>query len=257
MSKRTTPIIIGNWKTTPATKEIAVTFIKQLDKKCGSSKIKLPRKAYYLAVPDIFIPPLSELSSYGYIGAQNSTGTSLGQITGETTPSMLASGGASFILLGHSEVRKQGETSEAVSLKVALSLQSKITTVLCVGEEKRDKEGVYLELLEKDLTVSLALAPKHLLSNLVIAYEPIWAIGKDIPATPAECFEAVIALRRALATLFSIDYAKKIHIIYGGAVTADTAKIFLTDGGVDGLLIGRASQEVSSFLEILKVCHSA
>jgi len=257
MSKRTTPIIIGNWKTNPATKELAVTFIKQLDKKCVASKVKLPKKAYYLAVPDIFIPPLSELSSCGYIGAQNSTGISLGQITGATTPLMLASGGASFTLLGHSEVRKQGETSETVSPKVALSLQSKLTTVLCIGEEKRDKEGVYLELLEKELTTSLALAPKHLLSNLIIAYEPVWAVGKDVPATPAECFEAVIALRRALATFFSIDYAKKIHIIYGGDVKADTANTFLTDGGVDGLLIGRASQDVSSFLEILKVCHSA
>lgn len=256
MSKHTAPIIIGNWKTTPATLEAAVKFVKQLDKKCTSSKAKLPKKAYYLAVPDIFIPTLSEISTSGYIGAQNISGVTLGQETGLTVPSMLFSGGASFSIVGHSEVRARGESTDERAHKVALSLQGKITTVLCVGERIRDKEGNYLATLEEDVIASLSLVPKHHLSNLIIAYEPLWAIGRDTAATPSECFEAVIALRRALATLLSIDYAKKVHIIYGGTVSKDNAQSFITEGGVDGLLIGRASQDVTSFMEILTLSYS-
>lgn len=255
MNKRTTPIIIGNWKTTPATKEEAIKFVKQLDKKISSIKFKLPKKSYYLAVPDIFIPHISSVTKSGYIGSQNVSGTSLGEITGVTVPSMLLSGGAEFTIIGHSEVRAKGEKIEDRAKKVALSLQSKLTTVLCIGEQERDNQGTYLATLEEDVVQSLSLVPKHLLSNLIIAYEPIWAIGRDKPATPSECFEAVIALRRALATLLSIDYAKKVNIIYGGSIEAEDAKIFLTDGGVDGLLVGRASQKVASFAEIISTCY--
>lgn len=255
MAKRTTPIIIGNWKTTPADITLATKFVKQLDKKCSSSKIKLPRKSYYLAVPDIFIPKLKEISS-GYIGSQNVSGISLGQETGLTIPSMLLSAGADFTIIGHSEVRARGETAGERSHKVALSLQSKLPTILCVGEQERDKEGAYLAFLEEDVKESLSLVARNLFDNLIIAYEPVWAIGGNTSATPHECFEVVIALRRALASIAGIDYAKKVHIIYGGTVTKENAKTFIKEGGVDGLLIGRASQDVSTFSEIISSCHS-
>lgn len=256
MAKRTTPIIVGNWKTTPATLDVAIKFIKQLDKKCSTSKIKLPKKSYYLAVPDIFIPALSKISS-GYIGSQNVSGISLGQETGATIPSMLLSGGATFTLVGHSEVRASGEGVDERSHKMALSLQSRLPTILCVGERARDKEGKYLAKLEEDVKQSLSLVKRNLFENLIIAYEPVWAIGGDTPATTHECFEVVIALRRALASIAGIDYAKRVNILYGGTVTKDNAKLFITDGGVDGLLIGRASQEVTTFANIINSCHSS
>lgn len=261
MTKRTVPLIVGNWKTTPATLAEAVKCIKQLDKKCAALKgkkgISIPKKAYYVAVPDIFIPELLSITTHGYIGAQNISGVSLGQVTGATIPSMLESVGADFTIIGHSEVRAKGETTEERAHKVALSLQSKLTTILCVGEEVRDTNGNYLAELEEDVKASLSLVSRNLFENLIIAYEPVWAIGKSVPATTSECFEAVIALRRALATLSGIDYAKKVHLIYGGAVTIDTAKQFLQEGGVDGLLIGRASQEAATFAEILTVCYTS
>lgn len=256
MTKRTTPLVVGNWKTTPGTKDEAVTFIKKLEKKCTSAKTKLPKKSYYLAVPDIFIPYTFPLAKSGYIGAENVSGLELGQRTGAEIPSQLQSGGASFVIIGHSEVRAQGETQDARRTKVALSLQSKLTTILCVGEKKRDKEGSYLAELEEDIKETLSLVSRNLFDNLIVAYEPVWAIGGKAPATPQECFEVVIALRRALASIASIDYAKKVHILYGGAVTKDTARTFIDEGGVDGLLIGRASQEVNVFFDIITVCHT-
>lgn len=256
MIKRTTPLIVGNWKTTPETLDIAVKFIKQLDKKITSSKIKLPKKSYFVAVPDIFIPHLKKIVMRGYIGAENISGIGGGQITGATIPSQILTGGADFTLVGHSEVRAQGETIEDRARKVALSLQAKLTTILCFGETVRDKNGDYLSELEEDIKQSLSLVDRSLFENLILAYEPVWAIGAPQPATPAECFEVIIALRRALASLVGIDYAKKVHVLYGGAVASDNAKNFLEEGGVDGLLVGRASQNVNSFMEIITSCYS-
>ena len=256
MIKRTAPIIVGNWKSTPRTLEEGVKFIKQLEKKLSSQKIKLPKKTYYIAAPEIFIPKLSDLAKRGYIGAETVHGTVLGQVTGATIPSQLLSGGASFTIVGHSEVRARGETVAERQEKVLLALTSRLTTILCFGEHRRDKGGKYLEELENDVKQTLASVKRELFSELIVAYEPVWAIGGAEPATAAECFEAVIALRRALAALGGIDYAKKVQILYGGAVTKDNVKTFLEEGGVDGLLIGRASQEVSSFVDILTASHS-
>lgn len=255
MIKRTKPLIVGNWKSTPKTLPEAQKFIKQLEKKLTASRTKFPKKSYYLAVPEIFIPSLTELAKKGYIGAQTVNGVLLGQITGATVPSQLLSGGAAFTIVGHSEVRARGETQEERSAKVLASLSVRLTTVLCFGEHSRDKEGKYLEELENDVKQTLSSVKRELFTELIVAYEPIWAIGAPNPATPAECFEAVIAIRRALAHLAGIDYAKKVQILYGGAVTKDTSKSFLEEGGVDGLLIGRASQEVLSFIDILHASY--
>jgi triosephosphate isomerase len=257
MAKHTTPIIVGNWKTNPDTLGNAITFIKKLERKCSSVKSKLPKKVYYIASPDIFIPHLTPIAKRGGIGSQNVSGLTLGQVTGVTVPSQLLSGGAHFTLIGHSEVRKRGETLEERTIKVKSSLQSKLTTILCLGEKERDKHGTYLHDLEKELQNMLGTIERKLFENLIIAYEPVWAIGGKVPATQAECFEVVIALRRALASFAGIDYAKKIKILYGGTVTPENARSFIDDGGVDGLLIGRSSQDVESFFEIITSCHSA
>ena len=201
MTKRTAPIIVGNWKSTPSMLGEGVKFIKQLEKKIATSKNKLPKKSYYIAAPEIFIPHLVPLAKRGYIGAENVSGLEPGQHTGVEIPSQLQSGGAAFTIIGHSEVRKLGETVEARAKKVANSLQIKFTTILCFGEHKRDKEGKYLEELENDVKQTLSLVKRELFSELIVAYEPVWAIGGIAPATPAECFEAVIAIRRALASL--------------------------------------------------------
>lgn len=265
MSKRTTPIIVGNWKATPETLDIAKKYIKQLDKKCISissgsktkEALKLPKKSYFLAVPEVFITSLSEIAVHGYIGAENISGTKTGQTTGATTVSQLKSAGASFVIIGHSDIREQGETIESCAKKVEHALSLKLPTVLCFGEAHRDKNGNYLNELEENVKQTLSFIDRSLFENLIIAYEPLWAIGSKVPATTGECFEVVIALRRALASLVGIDYAKKVQVLYGGAVTKETAKSFLEEGGVDGLLIGRASQDIDAFMDIITTCYSA
>lgn len=256
MKKRAKPLVVGNWKTTPATLKEAVTFVKSLEKKISTKKKSLGIN-YYLAVPDIFAGTLIPLAKNGEIGVQNINGITTGEETGLTTPGMVASSGATFAILGHSEVRKRGEDLHELSQKTALSLKAKLLTVLCVGESFRDKEGNYLSLLENELKEILINVDRGLFSNLVIAYEPIWAIGAKEPATVNECFEVVIALRRALASLVGIEYAKKVSIIYGGAVTKETGRGFLEEGGVDGLLVGRASQDLKTFVPLLETIFNA
>jgi triosephosphate isomerase len=257
MRKRSKPFIVGNWKTTPSTVKEASTFIKTLERKLSTSKQKISGTAYYIAAPDIFIPTLIPIATHGEIGAQNSGAITTGQQTGLTTSGMLQSAGATFTILGHSEARARGEDIHTISQKVDLSLRAKLLTILCVGEKMRDQNGQYLAELEEELRGILAHISRELFSNLIIAYEPVWAIGQAEPATITECFEVVIALRRALASLVGIEYAKKVAIIYGGSVTAETTRSFLTEAGVDGLLIGKASQNVTAFMAILRAAHTA
>lgn len=256
MSKRSLPLLVGNWKTTPATLQESLTFVRALERRLIASKQKLPKKAYYLAVADVFIPTLAEAARRGHVGSQNVSGVSTGQETGLSVPSQLLSGGAAFTIIGHSEVRARGETGEDRARKVALSLQSKLFTILCVGEKKRDTHGRYLAELEEDVKEALSLVKRELFENLCIAYEPVWAVGGTEPATPHEAFEVVIALRRALASLVGIDHAKKVLVLYGGTVQEENARTFIEEGGVDGLLIGRASQDVATFGNIILSCHT-
>ncbi len=255
MKKRSFPMIVGNWKTFPGTYKEALSFVKKLDTKVGT--LTKYKDAYYLAVPDVYLQGLAKEINKGVIGAQHITGTTLGATTGQTTPGMLKSSGALFSILGHSEVRANGETTENITKKLELALMERLQVILCVGEQERDKHGNYLVELEAELKAHLEHIDTSLFSYLTIAYEPVWAIGKETPATVEECFEVAIALRRALASLVGIDYAKKVSILYGGTVTKENAVLFLKEGGVDGLLIGRASTDIHSFSAIIKEALSA
>lgn len=253
MKKIGKPIIVGNLKSTPDTLKEVISFVKAVDKKINSKGLK--KSSYLLATPEAYVNPVSLITKTGIIGAQNITGVSVGQQTGETTASMLLSAGAEFTILGHSEVRKRGEGNERIAEKLSVALGKKLTVILCIGEKERDKDGKYLSFLEEEIKACLSLIKRESLHNLIIAYEPIWAIGGKVPATPQECFEVIISIRRTLAEMFGIDYAKKVHMLYGGTVTEENAKLFIDEGGVDGLLVGRSSQTANSFSSIILNCY--
>ena len=149
-----------------------------------------------------------------------------------------------------------GETNSDINKKVRLALKYKITPVLCVGERERDHHGLYLSRIKTDLEEALAQVPKNILKNVVIAYEPIWAIGEhaQAPATPAESLEMALFIRKVLADFIHEREARVIRILYGGSVTAENAVEFLKQGGVQGLLVGRESLDAKKFASI---CMSA
>ena len=151
-----------------------------------------------------------------------------------------------------------GETDEQVALKLKSILQFPLIPVLCIGEKTRDDDGAYIKEIRKQLKASLVGLTKEEIARLVIAYEPVWAIGKNAkaPCTPAECREVVQVIRQVLADqLGSTAFVAQIPVVYGGSVDAINAESFLLDGLVAGLLVGRASLDPKQFVQIIKIAE--
>jgi triosephosphate isomerase len=245
------PLVIGNWKAYLTSQKACVALLKAVTlastKKFGT---------YGFAVPDIFLAPLQALKTKALLGIQNIGEAEAGAHTGKNLASMAASVKADFTILGHSEVRSNGETNEVVNAKIQAAFKEKLHVVLCVGEHSRDKNGTYLTYIEDQLKACLTRVDPKDYHLLTIAYEPIWAVGASTSASPEECFEAIIIIRRTLATLGNIAHAKKVLVLYGGTVTKENAAHFISDGGADGLLVGRASTNVKEFTSILHAVYA-
>lgn len=216
---------------------------------------KLTNVQTVICPPFVYISELKKLVT-GHrvvVGAQNAWFETEGAFTGEVSLSMLASVGAQYVIIGHSERRALGETDELVNKKVLAGVKAKLSVVLCVGERARDADGVYLKFVTEQIKEALHGVQKKELKKIVIAYEPIWAVGKNAvhPASPDDALEVSILIKRTLADLYGKD-SNVIQILYGGSVDAKNAWEFLLKSQVDGLLIGRASLDPKVFGEILK-----
>lgn len=190
------------------------------------------------------------------VGAQNAYQSGLTAMTGEISPVQLAELGIKTVLVGHSERRQfLGETSEFDNAKIAYFLKAGLRVVYCVGETWAEREkGQTFSVLEDQLKKGLKDITSDLFSNLVIAYEPVWAIGTGKVATPVEAEEAHAFIRKEIGTLFvgADQVAERIQILYGGSVKPDNIKELLAKPNIDGGLVGGASQKLDSFLGLLK-----
>jgi triosephosphate isomerase len=244
-------IIVANWKMNPK----SVAEAEKLFKATRKSSIK--------GVDTVVCAPapyLSALKKIGtkttcLLGAQNVYFEKEGAFTGEVSPSMLNSFGVKYSIVGHSERRAMGEADGDIARKVLALTKSKITPILCVGERERDHSGFYLNTVKEQVTIGLSLIPKSLYKNIIIAYEPVWAIGSvaDRPATPAECHEMIIFIRKCISDISNSTTAHQVRVIYGGSANEKEAGDFFTVGMADGLLVGRASLNAKSFGEIIKI----
>lgn len=247
-----TPIIISNTKT-------YVKSLKDFYKLQDSiwSHLNKENYKYYVAVSNSLISSIKREEYKAFeIGSQNYEAFENGAHTGSDTLSNILEAGAKFVILGHSEVRDRGEDSFLISKKVSESLALSIKTVLCVGEKERgingDKyESDFASEIIKMLSESLSSVNKNDVHNLIIAYEPVWAIGASNGATPTVVMEAVIIIRRELAKKFGIDAAKKIKIIYGGSVDENNASDYIKQSTCDGVLVGRASTDAKVFAKLI------
>lgn len=244
------PLIIGNLKANPESIKSCHTLLNEIENSLNKSKYK-----YCIAAPGSYIYNLSEYTYKCTIGAQNIGALEQGAHTGGETIQMLLSIGAKFVILGHSEVRQLGEESPIIKEKCAKATSLGVMTVLCVGEKSRDSEGEYLNEIIKDLRVCIESVSSEDLKNLVIAYEPVWAIGKNRAATIDEVLEVSIAIRRELANKYGLKAAKSTKVIYGGSVDEDNAAHYIQSAGMDGLLVGRASLEGKKFAKIINSCY--
>jgi len=249
-------IIIGNWKMAPVTmKEAKATF--GAIKKTAS---KLSNVQTVICPPFIYLSELKKMIG-GHrcvVGAQDSFWDSKEQAhTGEVSAKMLASMGTKYAILGHSEKRALGETDDLVSMKVNECLKEGLTVVLCIGELERDDNGEYTKFIKKELIGSLKKVQNKYLNNLIIAYEPIWAIGKKAlrVASPEDALEVSILIKKILSDMFNKEAAVKVPILYGGSVNPKNARSFLVEGEMDGLLVGRASLDARKFGDILHISN--
>ncbi len=245
-------LIIGNWKMYPKTfTEAKKTFVA-IKKVAQKSK----RTKTVICPPFLFVQSFaaSPTSSKISVGAQNSFWEDEGARTGEISPAALASLGVKYVILGHSERRALGETDAMIAQKTLQAVRNKLTVVLCVGEHTRDDAGKYFTEVREELRASLSGFPKAQVKQLVLAYEPIWAIGAKAlrPATPADFHEMSIFIRRHLVEQFGKTAAFAVPILYGGSVDEHNAEGFLREGKADGLLVGRVSLDAEKFSAIIQ-----
>lgn len=186
------------------------------------------------------------------LAAQNMHWEEKGAYTGEISPGMLKEAGCGYVILGHSERRQLfGETDEQVNRKTRAAFKYGLTPIVCVGEteEERDR-GVTLVVLDRQLTRGLKDLTSAQMAGLVVAYEPVWAIGTGRTATPAQAEEAHRGIRGRLGEIFGREAARAVRVLYGGSVKPDNIDELMAEADIDGALVGGASLEASSFTRI-------
>lgn len=194
-----------------------------------------------------------------YAGAQNCSQFSNGAYTGEVSAEILSSIGTGFCLVGHSERRKYfNETNAMVAEKVTQLLKHKINPVVCCGEQLEDrKAGKHFQVVENQIVESLFHVDKRKINNVIIAYEPVWAIGTSETATPAQAQEMHAFIRQLLEKKYGTETAYNFYIIYGGSCNATNALDLFSQEDVDGGLIGGASLEIDDFMRIIEAAETA
>jgi len=192
------------------------------------------------------------------LGGQNLYPEKEGAFTGEVSPTMLVDVGCQYVILGHSERRhKMGETDAFINRKVHAALAAGLRVILCVGETLEEREANRTEaVLNTQTTEGLKGIDADRLTNVVLAYEPVWAIGTGKNATPEQAQEAHAFLRRRAGELTSVQAAQQLIIQYGGSVKPDNAATLLHQPDVDGALVGGASLKADQFLPIVKAALS-
>jgi triosephosphate isomerase (TIM) len=244
------PFIAGNWKMTQ-NRASAVALAE------GLAKATAGIEGVDIAV----CPPSCYLDAVGRaiagskvaLGAQNMYHEKEGAFTGEMSAAMLCDLGCKYVILGHSERRHiLGETDAAINKKVHAALAAGLTPIVCVGELLAEREaGKTLAVIRTQFDGSLAGLTAEQLAKLVIAYEPVWAIGTGKVATPQQAEEVHLDLRKLMAERYNQNVAEKVCIQYGGSVKPDNAAILLGQPNIDGALVGGASLKVDQFLGII------
>jgi len=243
------PLIVANWKMNPQTLTEAKQLFNSVKKGLKNIKNACPglsrRVEVVICPPFVYLPQL-QTTNYKLLklGAQDCSWKKKGAFTGEISPSMLKNLGCKYVIIGHSERRKLGETDEMINKKIKAALKIKLKPILCIGEtEKERKEGKTSEVLRNQLKKALNNLTIKQFNNLTIAYEPVWAIGTGNPCDPLEAKKALLFLR---------NFFKKQLILYGGSVNSKNAIPYIKKAQFQGFIIGGASLRAKEFIEILK-----
>jgi triosephosphate isomerase len=244
------PIIAGNWKMYKVPSE-AVDLVNQLKKEVNGIQDR----------DIVVIPPFASLypcykiiqGSNIAIGAQNMYWEGEGAFTGEISPLMLIDCGCKFCIIGHSERRTSfHETDETVNKKIKSALKHGLIPICCIGESLEQREaGATFKVIESQVKADFDGLDGTLMAKVIIAYEPIWAIGTGRTATPEQANEVHAFIRKTLAGLFDQSLAEQVRIQYGGSVKPENCDALMAQPDIDGALVGGASLKVDSFSRII------
>ena len=248
-------LVVANWKMNPESlneaKKIFVG-IKRYAKKIRKVRV-------VVCPPFLYVGSLASSRASVELGAQDVFWEREGSFTGEVSPVQLAKEKVSYCIVGHSERRELGETDKEVNKKIKALFKVGIIPVLCIGEKDRDHDGFYLAFVKDEIKEALKQVKQKDLSKIVIAYEPIWAIGKKSKGVIAgdDLHEMTIYIRKVLSDLYSHKTAFNVPILYGGSVDEFNAENIIKEGGVQGFLVGRASLNTKSFMEIVNIVNNS
>lgn len=248
-------LVVANWKmhgTLGEARALASAVRDGLKRPRGVELVLCPPFTVLAAVAELLAG-----SAIG-VGAQNCHWEAGGAFTGEVSPAMLADLGCRLVILGHSERRQHfGETDAQVSLKVRAALAHGLTPLLCVGESAAERrQGLTFNTVEGQLRAGLGGLSPEALGRCIVAYEPIWAIGTGVNATPTQASEVHGYLRGLLSELAPKQVAQSVRILYGGSVKPDNAAALLREPEIDGALVGGASLEAQAFIGIVRKAAS-
>lgn len=218
----------------------------------------------YKNVETVICPPYPFIGLLGKkgsvkLGAQDSHYEIEGAFTGSVSPLMLKAVGAGAVIIGHSERRKAGDTDEIINTKLKMAIREGLTVIFCAGEEMHDEGGAYLKVLSGQIERGLAGLKKNDYKQIIVAHEPVWAIGAAAKGadTPESFEHNRLFIKKVLAGVFGKKNGLSVPILYGGSVGAKNAGDFLSLGGADGLLVGRASLLPEDFLKILEIANTS
>jgi triosephosphate isomerase (TIM) len=250
MKKRN--LVVANWKMNPESLEEA----KKLFNLARNTAKGLKNTDVVICTPFPFLYPLVKLNSPKniFLGSQDVGSERKGAFTGEVSAEMLKDLGVKYTIIGHSERRAMGETGEAIKKKLQMAFDAGLTPILCIGEKTRDKDGGHLSLIKSQIKESLTGLSKKYLVGIIIAYEPVWAIGKSYreAMNPTDVHEMTLLIKKALSELFGADIAGGCKIIYGASIEMEDAAAIIGYGNVEGFLVGHASL-LPEFSDILKI----
>ena len=247
-------VIAGNWKMnmTPSQAKALVEETKPLV--AGKDNCDV---IFCVPYVDIFVAQEAAKGSNIKIGAENVHFAPKGAYTGEISAEMLKECGVDYVIIGHSERRQYfGETDETVNLRTKAALEAGLTVILCLGEVKDERlNGITNEVVSMQTKLALKDVTVEQLKNVIIAYEPVWAIGTGLTATPEQADETCGVIRETIKALYGNDASEEIIIQYGGSMNAGNAKELLAKENVDGGLIGGASLKAKDFSIIVEAAQ--
>ena len=233
----------------PPTKQAALDLLGALAQELRNA----PRDvSVILCPPFVWLPYVADFRGGAHnfsVGAQDVSAKAQGAYTGEVSPAMLSSLGASHVIIGHSERRAMGEANDLIAQKLRAALDAGLTAILCVGE--RTREGDWHTFLQEQITSALAVLAPEDVPKLLVAYEPVWAIGGSVPDTPEDALTVAILVRKLARERFG-ERGRALPVLYGGSVEAKTVEPFARQEGLDGVLVGHASLSVGQFMAIVQ-----